>query len=106
MKKTDRIKVEEALTSRVYDLILNEETANEERALLIEFKNKVAKNGDFERAEIDLATQLRRLAMVRLKHKEKLSSGVGKLYMEISTTGMFKKNLGWGLIAMSFMYHG
>lgn len=105
MKKSERIAIQDDLTSKVYDLILNEETTNEERLLLVDFKNKVERGQYFEKAVVDLAESLRLLAVSNLKKKIKLSADVGRFYMEISTTGLFKKNLGWGLIAMSMIYH-
>ncbi|MHC9533024.1 bacteriocin immunity protein [Dellaglioa sp. BT-FLS60] len=101
MKKAERIALEEKLTETVYDLILNLETTEDERKILVIFKNHVETGMYFTKAESDLAEALRQLAVRNLKYKVKLSPNVGQLYMDISTNGLFNKNLGWGLIAMS-----
>lgn len=104
MSKKEKIIAEQnALLSRVYDLILNTQTLDDERSKLIEFKNAVESGKDFEKQTMNLAEALRQLAVRKLKDKETLSSEVGKLYMDISTTGLLKKNLGIGLTAISFL---
>ncbi len=102
-KKEKRIAEENALLSRVYDLILNTQTLDDERSKLIEFKNAVESGKDFEQQLMNLAEALRQLAVRKLKDKETLTPEVGKLYMDISATGLLKKNLGIGLTAISFL---
>ncbi|MGG7078610.1 bacteriocin immunity protein [Clostridium sardiniense] len=104
MSKKEKIIAEQnSLLSRVYDLILNTQTLDDERSKLIEFKNAVESGKDFEQQAMNLAEALRQLAVRKLKDKETLSSEVGKFYMDISTTGLLKKNLGIGLTAISFL---
>lgn len=102
-KKEKRIEEKNALLSRVYDLILNTETCDDERSKLIEFKNSVESGKDFEEQIMNLAEDLRQLAVRKLKNKETLSSEVGKFYMDISTAGLLKKNFAIGLTAISFL---
>ncbi|MDQ0459462.1 bacteriocin immunity protein [Clostridium sardiniense] len=102
-KKEKRIEEQDDLLARVYDLILNTQTLDDERSKLIEFKNAVESGKDFERQLMDLAEALRQLAVLKFKDKETLSAGVGKFYMDISTTGLLKKNLGIGLAALGFL---
>ena len=99
--KKKRILEENALLARVYDLILNKETAEDERIKLVEFKNAVENGKDFELETMKLARELRLLALSKFKNKKNLSPEVGKLYMDISSTGFFKAELGRGLIALS-----
>ena len=91
------------LLERIYDLILDKQTAEDERIKLIEFKNAVEKGKDFELQTMRLEENLRRLALYKFKNKKNLSPKVGKLYMDISSTGLFKKELGRGLIYWSWL---
>lgn len=85
--------------ARVYDLILNEQTSEEERSILVEFKNAVESGKDFETQVMNLAENLRLLALYKFKYKENLSPKVGKLYLDIHSVGLFEKNLATGLSA-------
>ncbi|MDU1053252.1 bacteriocin immunity protein [Clostridium baratii] len=102
-KKEKRTAEENDLLARVYDLILNTQTLDDERSKLIEFKNAVESGKDFEKQIMNLAEDLRQLAVYKFKDKETLSQEVGKFYMDISTTGLLKKNLGIGLTSLSFL---
>ncbi|MDQ0150303.1 bacteriocin immunity protein [Eubacterium multiforme] len=102
-KKEKRLEKQNDLLSRVYDLILNTQTLDDERSKLVEFKNSVEMVKDFEQQTIKLAESLRQLAVRKAKDKETLSPEVGRFYMDISTTGLLKKNLGIGLTAISFL---
>ena len=102
-KKEKILEKQNDLLSRVYDLILNTQTLDDERSKLVEFKNSVEMGKDFEQQIMDLAKSLRQLAVRKAKDKETLSPEVGKFYMDISTTGLLKKNFGIGLTAISFL---
>lgn len=99
-KKEKRLEAENALLARVYDLILNVETPDDERSMLIEFKNAVEEGKDFEKQVMRLAESLRQLSLKKFNNKETLSKEVGKLYMDISTTGFLEENLGRGLAVL------
>ena len=103
-KKEKRTAEENDLLARVYDLILNTQTLDDERSKLIEFKNAVESGKDFEQQIMNLAEDLRQLAVYKFKDKETLSQEVGKFYMDISTTGLFEKNLAIGLCATKFWF--
>ena len=102
-KKEKILEKQNDLLSRVYDLILNTQTLNDERSKLVEFKNSVEMGKDFEQQTMNLAESLRQIAVRKAKDKETLSPEVGRFYMDISTTGLLKKNLGIGLTAISFL---
>lgn len=102
-KKEKRIAIQNDLLSRVYDLILNTQTLDDERSKLIEFKDAVESGKDFEQQLMNLAESLRQLAVRKLNDKETLSPEVGKFYMDISTTGLLKKNFGTGMTVISFL---
>ena len=90
-RKEKRELVENNLLARVYDLILNEQTSEEERSILVEFKNAVESGKDFQLETMKLAETLRQLAL-------------SKFYMDISTTGLFEKNLAIGLCATKLWF--
>ncbi|EOU1233943.1 bacteriocin immunity protein, partial [Clostridium perfringens] len=58
---------------------------------------------DFEKEIMHLAENLRKLSLVKFNNKEKLSSEVGKLYMDISSTGFIRNALGRGIVNLSFL---
>ncbi|MDQ0149113.1 bacteriocin immunity protein [Eubacterium multiforme] len=101
-RKEKILLAENNLLERVYDLILNEETTDDERINLVEFKNAVGNGKDFEVETMKLAKSLRLLALKKFNNNNKnLSPGVGKLYMDISSTGLLKVEFGVGIIALS-----
>ena len=104
MIREKKIEMQNTLLSRVYDLILNTETCDDERSRLIEFKNAVENGKDFEQQLMCLAEGLRQLAVYKFKDKKTLTPKVGELYMDISTTGLLKKNLGIGLTTLSSLF--
>lgn len=87
------------LLIRIYDLILDTQTSQDERIKLIKFKNAVESGKDFESQVMNLAEDLRLLALYKFKNNEKLSENVGKLYLDIHSVGLFGKNLAIGLSA-------
>ncbi|GAA0741861.1 bacteriocin immunity protein [Clostridium oceanicum] len=104
-KKEKRKEMEDALLARVYDLILNPETLDDERSMLVEFKNAVENGKDFQRQLMNLAEDLRLLALRKVKYKKTLSKEVRKLYLDIFDTGFFERELGRG-IATTFTVLG
>lgn len=104
-KKLSREEQESSILEKVYNLILDEQTQDDERNVLIAFKNDVGNGKDFERKLMSLAEGLRQIAVKRITLKSKLSPGVGELYMEISTTGLFKRSLANGIAAMGITFH-
>lgn len=103
-KKLSREEQENAILEQVYDLILDEQTQDDERDELIAFKNDVGKGKDFERQLMNLAEGLRQIAVKRLTVQSTLSPRVGEFYMKISTTGLLTKSLGNGLTAMGMIF--
>lgn len=103
IKKKKTIEIENALLLKIYDLILNPETCDDERSKLVKFKNAVENGKDFEQQLMYLAEDLRQLAVYKFKDKKTLTPEVGKLYMDISSTGFLRKELGRGMVAISFL---
>lgn len=104
MTKKSVEEVEAAVLRKVYDLILNPETTEEERVLLVSFKEKATSNQDMEQPIMDLSKNLGRLAIKKYNEKMTLSHEVSEFYKEISDTGLLKKNLAYGIIATSQMF--
>ena len=97
-RKEKRELVENNLLARVYDLILNEQTSEEERSILVEFKNAVESGKDFQLETMKLAETLRQLALSKFKHREKLSDEVSKFYMDISTYGTIREKFSYWFV--------
>lgn len=102
-RKEKQVLTENILLEEIYNLILDKQTTEDERIILIEFKNAVEKGKDFKLQTMRLAEHLRRLALYKFKYEKNLSPKVSKLYMDISSTGLFERELGRGLIYWSWI---
>ncbi|WP_304206173.1 bacteriocin immunity protein [Peptostreptococcus russellii] len=92
---------EEEFLSKVYNLILNENTLSDERVILVEFKNNISIDGKNFNKEVEiLSEKIRVLAIKKYNQKECLSKEVGKLYNYISEKGLFKRELGCGIASI------
>lgn len=92
-------KITEAeILNEVYDLILNSNIHQDEREILVDFKNKMVAKADFQNELIKLAAQLRQLAMKNLSNNKKMSLEVSEFCKKIAYYGQFELNLGRGLI--------
>ncbi len=101
-KKNKKL-IKEELLLQVYDLILNKEIFEDERIEFINFKNSIEKGKEFERELTILAEQLRILSLKKLSVNQTFSDDVGKFYIKISSNNLFKKNLGIGIVGISFL---
>ncbi len=95
----EKINQEETLIE-VYNLILNLDTQEEERQMLIEFKNSVEQSKDFDRALQKLCENLRFQAVKNITNKKHMSTEMNNFYKKICSFGQFNKNLGRGLISL------
>ncbi|MGL4739833.1 MAG: bacteriocin immunity protein [Sarcina sp.] len=89
--------LKEEILRNTYNLILDENITQEERNILLSFKNRVEIGTEFEKALKKLSEELRCLALGKLNNKEVLSKQIDKFYMDISSIRSFKKNLVNGL---------
>ena len=65
--------VKEELLNEVYDLVLSVDIKDEERQALLTFKNAVEAGQDFDRAVMSLASDLRRIGVIKKsRHMENL----------------------------------
>ncbi|WP_242862403.1 bacteriocin immunity protein [Clostridium massiliamazoniense] len=80
------------LLERIYDLILDKQTAEDERIKLIEFKNAVEKGKDFELQTMRLAENLRRLALYKFRNKKILVLKSVNFTWIFFQLGFLKKN--------------
>lgn len=85
------------LLDRVYDLILNPEILDDERAILINFKNEVGTSKNLELQALRMSDELRWLALEKFKNKSQLSQEVSKLYLDLLSIKSGKYSLGGGL---------
>ena len=95
MKKINQ----QEIVNEAYNLILNIETREEERQLLIEFKNEIEQGKDFERPIQKLSENLRLLAVKNITDKKKMSKNVHNYYKKICSVGFLEKEIGVGLLS-------
>ena len=68
--------VKEDLLNDVYDLVLSAETKEEERQVLLVFKNAVEAGKDFDESVVNLASDLRKIGVKNISKKTKMSPNV------------------------------
>ena len=95
--------VKEDLLNDVYNLVLSVDIKEEERQVLLKFKNAVENGKDFDKAVVSLASDLRQIA--NIAKKEKMSSSVNDFYKKISSHGLFEGNFARGLAATGVIFH-
>lgn len=87
---------ETEIMNEVYDLILNANVTQDERAILVGFKNRVtAKN--FANELVGLAAGLRQLGIKNLAAHKKMSPETRAFYKKIATYGQQELNWARGL---------
>lgn len=89
---------EEEIIDEVYNLILNENIHQDERMILIKFKNNIGAKADFQNELMDIASRLQQLAVKNLSNNKKMSLEVSEFCKKIAYYGQFELNLGRGLI--------
>lgn len=90
-------KVTEAeIMNEVYDLILNANVTQDERAILVNFKNHV-NDKNFANELMRLAAGLRQLAIKNLVAQKKMSPETSAFYKKIATYGQQELNWARGL---------
>ena len=89
-------KITEAeIMNEVYDLILNANVTQDERAILVNFKDRVtAKN--FANELMGLAAGLRQLGIKNLAAQKKMSPETSAFYKKIATYG--QQELNWARV--------
>ena len=63
--------VKEDLLNDVYDLVLSAETKEEERQVLLVFKNAVEAGKDFDESVVNLASDLRKIGIKTFLKRQK-----------------------------------
>lgn len=90
-------KVTEAeIMNEVYDLILNVNVSQDERTILVNFKNHV-NDKNFANELMRLAAGLRQLAIKNLAAQKKMSPETSAFYKKIATYGQQELNWARGL---------
>ena len=84
------------IMNEVYDLILNANVTQDERAILVNFKNRVT-DKNFANELMRLAAGLRQLAIKNLAAQKKMSPETSAFYKKIATYGQQELNWARGL---------
>lgn len=84
------------IMNEVYDLILNANVTQDERAILVNFKNHV-NDKNFANELMRLAAGLRQLAIKNLVAQKKMSPETSAFYKKIATYGQQELNWARGL---------
>ena len=87
---------ETEIINEVYDLILNANVTQDERAILVNFKNHV-NDKNFANELMRLAAGLRQLAIKNLAAQKKMSLETSSFYKKIATYGQQELNWARGL---------
>lgn len=87
---------ETEIINEVYDLILNANVTQDERAILVNFKNHV-NDKNFANELMRLAAGLRQLAIKNLAAQKKMSPETSAFYKKIATYGQQELNWARGL---------
>lgn len=95
---------EEEIMDEVYDLILDVNVHQDERVILVNFKNSMVDNSNFQNELMNLSVGLRQLAIKKLSKNEKMSSEVSEFYKKISYYGQSELNWARGLAMTGGMF--
>lgn len=97
-------KITEAeIMNEVYDLILNANVTQDERAILVNFKNRVT-DKNFANELMGLAAELRQLDIKNLAAQKKMSPETSAFYKKIATYGQQELNWARGLAMTSVIF--
>ena len=97
-------KITEAeIMNEVYDLILNANVTQDERAILVNFKNRVT-DKNFANELMGLAAELRQLGIKNLAAQKKMSPETSAFYKKIATYGQQELNWARGLAMTSVIF--
>lgn len=93
MKKEDQQK----FISDIYNLILLSNIKEEERSLLINFKNDLASHNNFDDALYQLSYDLQQLSVKNITNHTHMSPKINDLYMRINSYRQNNINLAKGI---------
>ena len=91
------------IMNEVYDLILNANVTQDERAILVNFKNRVT-DKNFANELMGLAAGLRQLGIKNLAAQKKMSPETSAFYKKIATYGQQELNWARGLAMTSVIF--
>lgn len=95
--------MEEQLIEALYNLILEKDITDDERLILIRFKNRIKGNTNQERIIIDLSETIRLLSVENISKGRTLSPKIADFYKQIAMYSERKKNIGRGLISLGMI---
>lgn len=93
MKKIDK----DIFINKIYDLILSTDIKDNERLILVNFKNDLAKKIDFDDALCQLSYDLQKLSVKNITNHTCMSPKINDLYMEINSYKQDYMNLARGI---------
>lgn len=91
------------IMNEVYDLILNANVTQDERAILVNFKNRVT-DKNFANELMGLAAGLRQLGIKNLAAQKKMSPETSAFYKKIADYGQRELNWARGLAMTSVIF--
>ncbi|MDK6810182.1 bacteriocin immunity protein [Ligilactobacillus agilis] len=89
--------------NEVYDLILNVNVTQDERAILVNFKNRVT-DKNFANELMGLAAGLRQLGIKNLAAQKKMSLETSAFYKKIAAYGQRELNWARGLAMIGVIF--
>lgn len=95
---------EEEIMNDVYNLILDVNVHQDERVILVNFKNSMVDKADFRNELMNLSVGLRQLAVKKLSKNEKMSFEISEFYKKISYYGQLELNWARGLAMTGWMF--
>lgn len=95
---------EKEIIDEVYNLILNKNVQQDERVILVNFKNNVGAKADFQNELMKLGGELQQLAVKNLSNNKKMSFEVSEFSKKIAYYGELKSNWARGLLMMNMIF--
>ncbi|MGG9991205.1 bacteriocin immunity protein [Streptococcus suis] len=92
--------MEKQLIESLFNLILEKDITDDERSILIRFKNLIKSDRDYERVLIDLSENIRLLSVENIVKGRTLSLKIADFYNQLAMYSERKKNIGRGIISL------
>ncbi|MGT2756559.1 bacteriocin immunity protein [Streptococcus ovuberis] len=92
--------MEELLIESLYNLILEKDITDDERLILIRFKNLIKDDTNQGRIIIDLSENIRLLSVENISKGKTLSPKIAEFYKKISKYSEQKKNIARGIVSL------
>lgn len=90
--------LQEELLDDYYNLLINPMISDEERQLLLIYKEKLSSNKNLEKTFSRLASEIRDMSVKNINRHKKLTKDFSEFYKKISYIGQQSQQVGRGLI--------